>query len=160
MTWPSDENGIEYGPPEEPEDTRRGRSLIVGAVVLAIIGSGSAFAWRAYGRTPYPTFDFGSSTDSAEPQTVGVDEFRAYQQKIAEQTQANAQAWAAQQADVKRLSEQMAAVSAKVDALQSAISSARAAMPAAAPARPKKPAPKPAARISTGGAPLPLEPTH
>jgi uncharacterized coiled-coil protein SlyX len=157
MTWQYDDNDNDYEPPEEPKDKRRAPFVVVGAFVLATIGSGSAFAWRAYGGSPYPSFALGSSSaGSGEPKTVGLDEFRAFQQQIAGQMQSNAQVLAAQQAEVKRLFDQMTAVSTKMDAIQSSIASARAAIPATTPPTPKKAAkPKPSARISTGGAPLP-----
>jgi hypothetical protein len=140
-----------------PEPRRRVFRTIFVVVVMAVMGSASAFAWRAYGA--YPSFAVLRSSPAAlaEPKMVGIDEFHAFQQQTAERLQSNAQNLAALQADVKRLSDQLAAVSAQVDALHSAISSA----PAAAPTPPKKPKPKPPARISTGGAPLPpVEPTH
>jgi uncharacterized coiled-coil protein SlyX len=135
---------------------------IVGAVVLAMIGSASAFAWRAYGGSAYSVSTLGGSA-IPEPKLVSIDEFNAFQQQVVGQMQSNAKALAAQQAEVKRLSDQVAAVSAKIDALQSSIASARAAIPAAMPIPPKKPSkPKPAPRISTGGDPLPapIQLTH
>jgi uncharacterized coiled-coil protein SlyX len=155
MTWLHDNSDFDQEPPEEPEDERRIAPLVVGAFVLAIIGSASAFAWRTYGGTPYPSFSLGSSSASSAPKTVGLDEFQAFQQQIAGQTQSNAQALAAQQAELKRLSDQMAAVSGKIDAIQSSIASARAALPAAPPKPTKAAAAKPKTPISTGGTPLP-----
>lgn len=162
MTWQYDNNDIDYEPPEELEARRRVPFVIV-ALGLAIIGSASAFAWRAYGGSPYPSFAFGSSAAAtAEPKMVGLDEFQAFQKQIVGQVQSNAQVLAAQQAEVKRLSDQMAVVSGKLDAIQSSIASARATLPTASPPAPNKPAkPKRSARISTGGAPLPpMQLTH
>lgn len=72
---------------------------------------------------------------------------------------------AAQQAEIKRLSDQVVVLSGKLDLLQRPLSSAQAALPAAAPApaapkpvaaaKPKKPAVQSTGSISTGGAPLP-----
>jgi hypothetical protein len=108
MTWLHDNNDFDHeSPPEEPEVKRRIASIVVSAFVLAIIGSASAFAWRAYGGTPYPSFSLGSSSASSAPKTVGLDEFQAFQQQITGQTQSNAQALTAQQAELKRLSDQM-----------------------------------------------------
>ena len=153
-TWQYEDNDIDNEPPEEPEAKRR-VPLVLIVAALAITGMASAFAWRAYGGSPYPSFAFGSSAVS-EPKTVGLDEFSAFQQQVVGQMQSNAQLLATQQAEVKRLSDQMAALSAKIDAIQTSIASARAAIPAAAPLQPKKPdKPKPSARISTGGTPLP-----
>src|SRR5580692_1145675 len=99
MTWPHDDNDFDQETPEEPEGELRIASVVVGVLVLAIIGSASAFAWRAYGGTPYPSFSLGSSPASSAPKTVGLDEFQAFQQQIAGQTQSNAQALAVQQAE-------------------------------------------------------------
>jgi hypothetical protein len=155
VTWQHDHSDID-DEPEEPEARRR-VPLIIIALGLAVLGSASAFGWRAYNGSSYPSLALTTSSAGSEPKTVGLDEFRAVQQQIAGQIQSTAQNLAAQQAEVKRLSDQLAAVSGKIDALQSSIASARAALPAAAPPAPKKPAkPKPSAeRISTGGAPLP-----
>ena len=160
MTWQYDNNDDDYETPVEPEGKRGASFVVVSACVLAIIGSASAFAWRAYGGSTYPAFALGSgSAGTPEPKTVGLDEFRSFQQQIAGQLQSNGQLLAEQQIEVKRLSDQMAAVSAKMDAIQSSIASARAAIPTTAPPtspQPKKPAkPQPSPRISTGGAPLP-----
>jgi uncharacterized coiled-coil protein SlyX len=152
VTWPHHDNEPEYEPADEPEG-RRWVGILVGALVLAMIGSGSAFAWRAYGGSPYPGFALGSSA-VPESKPVGRDEFNAFKQQLAAQTQSNAQALAAQQAELKRVSDQLAAVSAKLDALQSSISSARASIPAAMPIPAKKPShPKPVPHVSTA-APL------
>jgi uncharacterized coiled-coil protein SlyX len=161
VTWLHDHNNIEDAAPDELEG-KRWVGTIVGAILLAIVGSGSAFVWRAYNGSGFPTFALGGSA-IAEPKSVGLAEFQAFQQQVVGQMQSNAQALAAQQAEVKRLSDQVAAVAAKFDALQSSISSARASIPAAAPISAKKPSkPKPVSRISTGGAPLPppIELTH
>jgi hypothetical protein len=155
VTWQTDRSDIEYEP-EEPE-ARRKAPLVLVAIGLAVLGSASAFGWRAYSGSPYLSSAVATSSAGTEAKTVGLAEFQAFQQQIAGQIQANAQNFAAQQADVKRLSDQLALVSGKLDAIQSSIASARAALPAATPPAAKKPAkPKPPAeRISTGGAPLP-----
>jgi uncharacterized coiled-coil protein SlyX len=157
VTWQYDNNDIDYGSPEEPEGKRRALYTIAGVFMLAIIGTGSAFVWRAY----YPSFAFGRSPASTEPKTVGLAEFQAFQQQINSQMQANAQILAAQQADVKRLSDQMATISAKMETIQSSIASARAALPAVIPTTTKKPAkPKPSAISTGGGPPPPVQLTH
>jgi uncharacterized coiled-coil protein SlyX len=161
VTWLNDNPSAEYEPDEEPEG-KRWVGNVVGAIVLAIIGSGSAFAWHANGGTAYSIFAPGVPA-GAEPKVVGLDEFRAFQQQVIGQMQSNAQALAAQQAEVKRLSDQVAAVSAKIDAIQSSMLSARAAVPAAAPIPLKKPSPpKPAPHAATGAAPAPppIQLTH
>jgi uncharacterized coiled-coil protein SlyX len=160
VTYQYDHTDIDDEIPEDSE-TKRRVPLVIIVAGLAILGVVSAFAWRNYGGSPYPSFAFAnSSAGTSEAKTVGIDEFRAVQQQLVGQMQSNTQALAAQQAEVKRLSDQLAAVSGKMDAIQSSIASARTAISTtASPIRPQptkqSPKPKPSARISTGGAPLP-----
>jgi hypothetical protein len=159
VTWTQDDT--QYETANDPE--RRGwKGTIIGAIVLAVIGSGSAFGWRAYGGSPL-TFTLGSSA-IPEQKTVGFDEFNAFKQQVAGQMQPNAQALAAQLVELKRLSDQTAAMSAKIDALESSVLAARTAIPTVAPNRAQK-ASKPKSApppISTGAArlPPPVQLTH
>jgi hypothetical protein len=149
-------------PAEKQASTKRRLGTAAAVSGLVIFGVISAFGWRAYAGSSYPSWSLGNSAaNTRAPETVGIDEFHAYQQQVKVQLQSNAQALAAEQAEVKRLSDQGVALSGKIDALSSAISSARAAMPAAPPPQPKSKT-KPSARISTGGAPLPppIQITH
>jgi uncharacterized coiled-coil protein SlyX len=151
VTWLNDD--IEYEPLEEPDGKRR-VAFIVSVLVLAIIGSGSAFAWRSYAGAVYPFLSLGSSPAVAtEPEKVGLAEFQAFQQQIAGQIQTSAQVLATQQEDLKRLSEQVAAVSTKMEALQSSIASARAALPT--PTAAKNPTKPKSSAVSTRAVPLP-----
>ena len=154
MIWQRDSDYDENSEYEAPEEPRR-RSFLSAflVVVLVVAGVASAFAWRVYLGNPFFALE-SSPAARADSKVIGGDVFQAFQQKIAAQLQSNAQELATQRAEVNRLSEQIAAMSAKIDALQSAVSMARAAMPAALPV-PPKPKPKPSARTSTGGAPLP-----
>jgi uncharacterized coiled-coil protein SlyX len=141
-----------------------------GIAGLAILGIASAVLWRAWDDTlSFPSFASlaapgpgPAAAPAAAPDTpVGSKEFRAFQQQIAGSLQSTAQLVAAQQAEIKRLSDQVSALTAKIDALQNPGSSAQAAVPVPPPAAPaaaarKKPAAaKPAPGISVGGAPLP-----
>jgi uncharacterized coiled-coil protein SlyX len=137
---------------------------------LAILGVASAFAWRAYDGGPLtlPSFLSGTGQTAAPPAVAAADkpvtlkDVQALQQQIAGPLQSNAQLLAAQQAEIKRLSDQVSALAAKVDALEHPPASAQASLPASAPPSPapaaprkKSAAPKPAPGISVGGAPLP-----
>lgn len=145
---------------------RRWIMPIAVAIGLALFGVGSAFAWRAYGGVPFtlPSFATGQPAApavAAADRPVGLKDLQALQQQIAGPMQSTAQLLAAQQVEIKRLSEQLSALTAKVDSLERPAASAQASLPAAAPL-PVSPAPrkKPAARkppaaISVGGAPLP-----
>lgn len=157
------------------------RTLIV--VLLAATGSGSAFIWHAMGG-PSPVSQ--STTPSATVMTekrVSLGELEALRQQIVNLNQANQQLLATQQAEIKRLTDQVASLSDKLDLLQRPVTSAQAALqppvvlrPAPAAAKKKqeaakpetakpvtvaKPAPKPVdtkptGTVSIGGAPLQL----
>jgi hypothetical protein len=148
---------------DTPDEEPGSRVLvhIVVAVMLAGAGSGSALLWRAYG-VGLPSFT--SAASSAAPvadKPVGLRDFQESQQKIAGAMQSTEKLLTAQQAEIKRLSDQVAVLSGKLDLLQRPIASAQGAIPAPAP-KPVAPAPRkkpatlqPAGAISTGGAPLP-----
>ena len=154
----------------EPEPERRRRWVpVVVAAGLALFGSASALVWHAsdYGFPALPSFASATGPAAAPAdipdKTVGLKDFQAFQQQIAGTVQSTAQLVAAQQAEIKRLSDQVAALAAKIDTLQRPAASAQAAAPVPPPPTPapaaprKKPAaPKPPPGISTGGAPLPL----
>jgi uncharacterized coiled-coil protein SlyX len=132
---------------------------------LALLGVATAVLWRVYGGgiATLPSFASVAAPSAAPPdpadKPVGLKEFQALQQQIAGSLQSSAQVVAAQQAEIKRLSDQVSALSAKIDALQPAAASAQAAAPAPPPPPPaarKRPAARPTPGISTGGAPLPL----
>jgi uncharacterized coiled-coil protein SlyX len=150
---------------------RRWVPIAVVAAGLALFGSASALLWSAWGGglPALPSFaSLTSFTSSAAPaeapdKTVGLKDFQAFQQQIAATVQSTAQLVAAQQAEIKRLSDQVAALTAKIDTLQPPAATAQAAPPVPPPAPPPAPAARkrPAAAklppgISTGGAPLPL----
>ena len=152
-------------PDEQP---RRGALFhIVVAVMLAGFGSGSALLWRAYGNGPSAS-PFTSAASTAAPaadKPVAQSDMRALQQQIAASVQSTERLLAAQQAEIKRLSDQVVVLSAKLDLLQRPLTSAQAALPTPA-AKPVVSAPKkkPAqiqttvqstGAVSTGGAPLP-----
>lgn len=136
---------------------------------LALLGSTSALLWRSYGGTLPAMPSFASTTgSSAAPaaaasadKPVALKDFQAFQQQIAGSMQSTAQLLAVQQAEMKRLSDQVSVLAAKIDLLQRPAAAAQAALPAQAPqasapaARKKPPARKPPASISVGGAPLP-----
>jgi hypothetical protein len=151
------------------------RILVV--ALLAAGGSGAAFIVHAS----------GGSLQSLAPQAVtpkgaavaekpaAQAELDALRQQINTLNQSNQQLLAAQQAEIKRLTEQVGTLSGKLELLQRPVTSAQAAiapvkpgipMPvakkdAAKPVAAAKPVPKPVdtrptGAISTGGAPLPL----
>jgi uncharacterized coiled-coil protein SlyX len=159
--------------PDEIEDLHppvpeRRRWVPIAVVAgLALLGSGSAWAWYTWGDglPALPSFTSSVAAPGAAPavpdKTVGLKDFQAFQQQIAATLQSTGQLVAAQQAEIKRLSDQVAALAGKIDAQQRA-ASAQAVPPApppspppAAAARKRAASPKEPPAISVGGAPLP-----
>jgi cytoskeletal protein RodZ len=151
---------------QQPPQRRRWVTIAVAAALLAVIGASSAVLWRAFGGSLPALPSFTSGTEpAAAPAVVAADkpvgskDFQALQQQIAGSAQSTAQLLATQQAEIKRLADQVAVLAAKVDLLERPAASAQASLPAAQPASPaprkKSAAPKPAPGISVGGAPLP-----
>lgn len=155
---------IEYEPEDHSSSGRSRLKTIVAVLAMAIIGVAAAFFWNAYGGRP-PALSFLKSPTSATAgliEPVEMKDFQVFRQQISEQMQTATQLLQAQQAQLKLLSDQTAALSAKIDALTQSALPAQPAIPLSAPAtvqtEKRKPVPKPTSGISVGGAPLPVGP--
>jgi hypothetical protein len=147
---------------------KRWVTIAIAAALLAVIGGSSAVLWHSFGGS-LPALPFFASTSGTEPSAatavadkpVGMKDFQALQQQITGSVQSATQLLATQQAEIKRLADQVAVLAAKVDLLERPAASAQASLPTAAPppaapaARKRPAAPKQPAGISVGGAPLP-----
>lgn len=173
MTYRFDDEDDEIDDTPEQKPGRGPVFHIVIGVMLACFGSGSALVARAYGMglPTLPSFTSDASVASSPApvavKPVALSDLQALQQQVAGSVQSTERLLAAQQAEIKRLSDQVVVLSGKLDLLQRPLSSAQGALPAATPA--PAPAPKPVAaakpkkpaavqstgEISTGGAPLP-----
>lgn len=146
----------------EPVPKRRRWRLIAVVAGVALLGGASAWTWYAWdnGLPLLPSFTSSVAAPAEVPdKPVGLKEFQTFRQQTGATLQSTAEFALAQQAAIKRLSEQLAALTAKVDALQRPVAPAPAAapVPPPPPAAQKRPAAaKPPPGISTGGAPLPL----
>jgi hypothetical protein len=130
VTFRSDDD-VDYEPEEiEAPERRRWPSYVV-VVMLAATGIVSAFLWRAYGNNGPVPASFGStpSADAGDKAAV-LRDFQAVQQQIVAQTQAATQLLTSQQAEIKRLSDQMATLNAKLDGLQHSVASVQRKHPA------------------------------
>jgi len=156
--------GVNYGLEGEREferdpdlpPLRRGRqrhTRIVVCIALAVIASGAAFLWRGYGDAleGLPIF----KSEERAPQAVSSKAFQEYQQAVAMNFGRDREMLQAQDAEIKRLSDQVLRLIMKIDSLERNARDAQAAIGPAPKPAPKQPAAKPAPRISTGGAPLP-----
>ena len=130
------------------------RILIV--TILVGIGCGSALALRwpfRFGAlSPAPV----SSTTDAAP-VAGQGDMAALQQMITESTQASQRLLAAQEAEIKRLSDQVMALSSKLE-LMHPMTSAQAAMPMPTPGPAGAPLPAAAQRAAPHTAQKKLDP--
>ncbi len=126
-----------------------GSRYIVIVALLVGTGSGSALLWRAAGGGPLQSMLPQSSSVAAKTAGPGeVDALRQQVQQLTSLNQSAQQSLAAQQAEIKRLSEQVATLSGKLDLVQRPVTSAQAAIPPAKPAAKKKlETPKPVAAV-------------
>jgi uncharacterized coiled-coil protein SlyX len=133
VTFQYDDDDIDY----EPAPKRRSIpwSTIIIILGLATTGVTSAFVWRNYfGANPNGGSIFSSGSGFAADATdkgPGLKDLQALQQQSASQMQAALQLLTAQQAETKRLADQVAALVGKVDALQHLINAPSA--PSASP---------------------------
>jgi hypothetical protein len=118
-------------------------------ILLALIGAGAAFFWHEYDSS----LSFKSET---APPVVSLKAFEEYQQAVDGRLQRDHELLKIQDAQLKRMSDQVLQLVAKLDLLESNARNAQAAIPVAPKAASKKPAERP--RLSTGGAPLPPAP--
>jgi hypothetical protein len=168
---------VTYGIDDEIGDTlaqKPGRGplfyIVTGVLLVGLISGGVLLA-QAYG-IALPTFaSFTSDTSGASSpapvaaQPVALSDLQALQQQVAAAAQSTERLLAAQQAEIRRLSDQVVVLAGRLDQLQSPPAVAPTAVPAQAPAPALKPVAsakrkRPAVAqssgaISTGGAPLP-----
>ena len=114
-------------------------------ILLVLIGAGAAFFWE-YGSS----FSFKSET---APPVVSLKTFEEYKRALDGSLQRDHELIKIQDAQLKRMSDQVLQLIMKLDLLESNARNAQAAIPVAPKAAPKKQTVNP--RISTGGAPLP-----
>jgi hypothetical protein len=115
-------------------------------ISLALIGAGAAFLWYEYDSS----FSFKSET---APPVVSLKNFEEYQQATDGSLQRDHELLKIQDAQLKRMSDQVLQLVMKLDLLETNARNAQAAIPLAPK---KKPAERP--RISMGGSPLPPAP--
>jgi uncharacterized coiled-coil protein SlyX len=138
------EDDVEYEPEEAPR-RRRWISVIV-FLGLAATGSASAFLWRAFGNNIPTLPSFSSASPADGDKVVMLKDLQAFQQQITSQTQTATQLLGSQQAEIKRLSEQMTALATKLETLQRSVTSAPVAPPASVQGAPPAPVPLPPVR--------------
>lgn len=191
MTYRTDSSYAHEEEAYEADDEEPRRGLLSWILIVAMLmgtGGASAVLWRTFGGGPIlPALASSpiAAVAVAEKPAVAAPapsqgDLATLRQEITGSVQSTQQLLAAQQAEIKRLSEQVSALTSKLELMQRPVNSAQAAIPvpaphAVAPPAPKKKpeaakpvaakpaAPKPAADnkpvpaggpISTGGAPL------
>ena len=152
--YDSESEYLDTGEAEEP--ARRPWRVIAVALLSACLGSGLAFGWRYYGND-YAVA--GQQTEAKPDVTNILRGLLQSQQTIAADEQRNLEMLAAQQVEIKRLSEQISQVAGNLDSLRASIQGAQASAPPPIekPPQKKKPAPKPS--IEQHNAPPPKPPS-
>ena len=143
--------------PEDEADHERpakrlGRTLAVG-LLLAFVGSGSAFFWRYFGGPV--TGPAVSTPDVTSQLTSAVQGLQQSQQAIAADVKQTLDSLTAQQAAIKRMSDEIAQLAAKLDVLNTRARDAEAAAPPVHKPPPKKPVSKPVGHEPASPAPVP-----
>jgi hypothetical protein len=182
---------INVGPPPVALPKRRRSGVIGIIIVLLILGGAGGYLWLNYSETltdmAHAVTGSTGSHDGAQvlasapaEGSVSAADFAAFQQQTGSSIQTATELLAAQQAELKRLSDQIQGLTTQVAGLTAKIdqTQGRAAVPQAAPApvaahlapTPARPAPtaprkrpvadRPAGAISVGGAPLPPQPAR
>jgi uncharacterized coiled-coil protein SlyX len=118
------------------------RTRIAIYIVLALIGSGTAFLWRAYDGVFDALPIFKSEAPPQAPETVSLKSFDEYQQAVARNLRHFSETLQTQDLEIKRLIDQVLQLNTKMDSLESSTRDAQAAIPPA-PKQAKKPAAKP-----------------
>jgi hypothetical protein len=146
---------------------RRSPRVFISVGALAVIAAAFAYLWLNHdGLLHAVSFDERPAAapvvDSGD-EPVTQKDFEAFRRQMAESLQSTIEDMDAQKADLKKLSDQVSALTVKIDALQT---TATPVTQPVAPARPpvvgarKKPlGPKTPGPISVGGAPLPPPPS-
>jgi hypothetical protein len=134
------EGEFQSDPDNKESVGRRGLTLAV-CLLLALIGSGSAFLWYYYGAAI--AGPAASKTDAISQLTVTVQGLQQSQQGIAVDVRRNQEMLQGQQADIKRLSDEIAQLAAKLDLIQSNAREAQAAAQLVHKPPPRKLASKP-----------------
>ena len=131
------EDELQADPVDEKPVKRRGRVLAV-CLLLALLGSGSAYLWRSYESIAEPGVP---KTDEISQLTGALRGLQQSQQGMAADVRRNQEMLQAQQARIERLSDEIAQLTAKLDLSQSSAREAEASTAHKPP--PKKPASKP-----------------
>jgi hypothetical protein len=153
---------------------RRSRTVPILLIFCAVSGTACAYLWINFGdQARTAVFGIPSATSStvaaSEEKPIARGDFEAFERPILDTLHSMTARLDAQQADLKRLADQVAGLSAKVETIPAAtpaLPDQTAVAPVAAPVPPpptvaqrRKPtAPRtPSGPISTGGAPLPSD---
>jgi hypothetical protein len=149
-----------YAPEEAYQDN--GRGLASGILIVSIligIACGSALAWRwSFRFGAIPPAPVSTTTDAVPvDKPAGQGDLATQRQMITESAQASQRLLAAQEAEIKRLSDQVMALSSKLE-LMHTMTSAQAAMPMPTPRPAAAPTPAAAQKVAPHAAKKKLDP--
>jgi uncharacterized coiled-coil protein SlyX len=117
----------------------RKAGFIAALVLGLILGGGLMALWKNYGSAPPSQPEAGVAAHASDETTQAIKDLQTTEQGIVGQLQSVQQTLASEQAETKRLSDQVTALSGKLDALQQSFASAQQ-QPSPASAPPRVPA--------------------
>jgi peptidoglycan hydrolase CwlO-like protein len=123
-------------PPFRP----RKSGLIAALVLGLILGAGLMGLWGIYGSAPLSQPQPGVAANAPNETAEAIKDLQTTEQKIVGQLQSVQQTLASEQAETKRLSDQITTLNGKLDALQQSFASAQQQSSAAPSAPPPAPA--------------------
>ena len=138
------------------------RGLLLSLAMVIVSAAALGYLWLNHDRLLQATFPMASQTTALavarDDATVSAKDYELFQRQTSDSIQSATQDIAAQQADLKKLSDQVSSLSAHLESMQSSAAQASpqqtvSARPPLPPERKKPPAQKPADRLS--GVPLP-----
>jgi len=146
------------------------RGLLVSLAMLIVSAAALGYLWLNHDRLLQAALPMASPSAAqavthddgaiSAKDAISAKEYELFQRQTSDSIQSATQDIAAQQADLKRLSDQVSTLTAHPEAMQSAAAQASpqqtaSARPPALAAGKKPPAQKPADRLSAQGVPLP-----
>jgi uncharacterized protein HemX len=139
--------------PAHKEPVKRPGLALAVCLLLALIGAGSAFLWHS-------AYSGSIAAAAAKEEEIShlLQGLQQSQQGTAAEVRRNQEIFQAQQADIKRLSDEVSQLAAKLELIQGTAREAQAAAPPIHKPPPKKPAPKRVVHEPEPSAPATLTP--
>ncbi len=141
-------------PEERPRKVRLSRDTII-LLGLLLVGITLAAAWKAAGGPSFASLMSPPASQFPTGASLARSDLEQLRQQVLGQLQSAQQLTVTKQAELKRLADQVTALSVKLDQIQRPAPAAIPAASASIPAKKKNETLKPAGGVSVGGNPLP-----